>query len=258
MLKKFFRKKNETANLQNFHKESSHTINFETDSLRFTFDAYLIEFQSVRSEIEQRTILQEKTINYLLILIAAVISASQIFQEKATELLGFLVFNPSINIIISILLLYFPYSIIFNNIFLSILGSYVHRVLYPKINTIARILTKHSESTNEYLSWEKNTYPKWLRGTFKWDDFRAKSMYEGFGKILFGILSVFEMIFVGSPTIVFIIFFLRIKANYQQSWDTFEIILFIIFILILISLLIGVLFGLNLFFGKIRLENLDE
>jgi hypothetical protein len=233
---------------KNSYYDKINEINYETDSLRFTYDAYLTEFNSVRSEIELRILLQEKTINYLLIIVAAAISAAQIFKEQALDLRLLLNFHPFIYLIIAILLLYFPYSIIFNNIFLAILGSYEHGVLYPKINTIARILSRHSEGTQEFLEWERKNFPQSLRGTLKWDKFRAMAMYEGFGMILFGMFGFFELIFVGSPATIFVISFLRLKLFHETTWTMLEIILFSIFIIIFLFLIIGLIFGTKTFF----------
>jgi hypothetical protein len=233
----------------------SKEIDFENDSLRFTFDSYLIEYQTIRSEIEERLVLQEKTINYLLMIVAAIISASQIFTEQTEQLFFYMKTNPELLIIFAIASLYFPYAVINNNIFMAVLGAYENNVISPKIDAIARILSCHSSSTDEYLLWEKENFPGWLRGTLRWDDYRARTMYVGFRKILFGIFGFFEMLFVCAPAILFFGSYLRLKNITNSNWSLFEIGLFAIFLIIVIALFAGIIFGFEVYLGITRIDH---
>ena len=54
-------------------------IEFENAPIRFVFEALLVEYNSIRREIEMRLEFAERTTNYLLFLVGAVVSVYQIF-----------------------------------------------------------------------------------------------------------------------------------------------------------------------------------
>ena len=218
----------------------STSINFETDSLRFLFEAYLIEYDTIRREIELRIELQEHTTNYLLILVGVLISAIQLFGDQAGMFINVLNSQPFLYLIFGSIALFFPIRDLAHNLFIRTLGRYARYILIPKLNAISGELSKQSKAQVEFKQWEIRNYPPWLQGTMKWEDYRGYAHHQR-SILIFGMIGLFRYIFVSIPSILFVLAFLSIKSGgeFWQSWTTIERISSVTFVIIIVIMLFG-------------------
>lgn len=99
MISKFIKKtdKNPSIKIPNFGS-------FERDPVRFRYDAYLEEFRALRQEILDRLNIQERMINYMILLWAGLLTSLSLFNEELfTKIQIFFSNYPFVLLIISTL-----------------------------------------------------------------------------------------------------------------------------------------------------------
>jgi len=217
-------------------------IDFETDSLRFTYESLLMEYDAVRQEILFHLQMEERSLSYLLVLIGGVVSALQFFQEQSIHLASTLNSNPVIYLALALISLLFPLTLLEHALFLADLGVYIHNVLSPKIRIIATHLSTQSDATKEFITWESEQFPSYLTGMFRWEGYRLKAQYRTASPV-FGLLAIFKYVFVCIPAALFTVAFISAKAAYFAgiAWTSVEILLFVVFMSFVLTLLVGML-----------------
>ena len=150
---------------------------------------------------------------------------------------------------------YFPYAVINHNTFIAVLGAYLTHELTPKIDALTRKLSLQSKSTHEFLELESQYSSSLMQGVFRWDHYRSEVMYKGTRIILFGILSIFEMVLVTSPSILFLTIFVIIKMNNAVGISIIEGILLVLYGIILLTLIYGIQFGFRVYYGFKRTDS---
>ena len=196
-------------------------LEYESDSLRFIYEAHLKEFEAIRNEINLRLQFEENTINYLIVLVAALLSGSQLFGSQAASLIETLNKYPSSYLMLSLVSLLFPLTILQHNLYVVSLGEYIRFVLSPKLNAIAKDLASHSAATKEYLEWESNQFSSWLSGTHKWDEFRPAAQYNSrTASLLFFLLTAFRYMFASLPFIISLLLYFAANDESKSTNGT--------------------------------------
>lgn len=215
-------------------------LDFETDSIRFLFEAYMMDYTTSLHTVLSRIELEERTTNYLFILIAAVISAFAIFTEFASQVSDWLERNSFVCLLLALISLLFPLRILQNNLYIASIGRYTQHVLSPKINHIATSLSMHNRSTHELIAWEKKRFPFWARGVFQWQTFAAKDR-RSFIWFLSPMLAGFRYAYISLPSVFFLIVFLSIKSTTVpwMGWTLLDQFFFVLLVVFAIVLIIG-------------------
>lgn len=229
------------------------SIDSEPEALRFIYEALLKEYDILWQEIHLRLQMEERSINYLLVLIGAVISAIQIFQTQSSQLINTLNTYPVIYLALALISLLFPLTLLEHTLFLANLGGYIHYVLSPKMNAITTRLSQHSQVAKEFNNWDSAQFPPHLIGIIKWDDYRPKVQYRVTLPV-FGLLATFKYMFVCIPAILFVVSFISAKATIYPviGWTPIEIILSIIFVSFTLVMLIGIFMGAGAFSNIVK------
>ncbi len=193
ILKEFLSSKRRPLNQQH--------VNFENDPLRFIFDALLAEYEKIRNEIEIRTELQERTVNYLTLILAALISATQLFPDVINPVVDLLKSNPLIYLILAFISSYLPLSTYTQNQYIVMLASYNHEILSPKLNEIIRVAGNSSPSIMAYSTWEKENYVSSYKGVMRWDAYfiGRRRPYR-----FLALLGFVRYVYVSTPLILFL------------------------------------------------------
>lgn len=228
-------------------------IDLEPDALRFTYDALLKEYDVLWQEIHLRLQMEERSINYLLVLIGGVISTIQVFQTQSSQLTNTLNAYPAIYLALALISLLFPLTLLEHTLFLANLGGYIHYVLSPKINAIANRLSQHNRAAKEFNIWDSEQFPSHLIGVLKWDDYRPKAQYR-ITLPVFGSLAIFKYMFVCIPAIMFVVAFILAKATVYPGigLTLIEIILSIVFLSFTLVMFIGILIGAGAFANVVK------
>jgi hypothetical protein len=219
-------------------------IQLEIDSLRFTYDTLMKEYEALRQEINLQIDLEERVLSYLFVLFGAVFSAAQLFYQQSVQIVTGLNQYPAIYLLLALMSLLFPLNLLERNLFMANLGKYIRDVLTPKINMILTQLAKLSQPESEYMIWEADQFPDYLRGALKWEDYRIKTQYRG-NIPTFAVIVVIRYLFASAPFLLFCLAFLSIKATmpFWISWSVFEQILAAVLIIVIIFILFGIFIG---------------
>ena len=205
-----------SKNDKDYNNTDSDNLNFETDSLRFMFEAYLTEYNAVRREVELHTELHERNINYLLLIIGATFSLSGFTDFSDNKLFQFLNLYPFLYLVFALISLIFPILYIMRSVYVVTLENYQRHVLAPKIAAITSSLSSHSSSVKEFILWEKKSFPSQLQSPMRWLDYSAQRKYRENGTLFF-LFGLFRYIFVGFPSFCFVFaFFATSKNQYLQ------------------------------------------
>jgi len=134
-IKNFFRLTEEAPVILPLRNDGSiiTSINYETDPIRFMFEAYLNEYNAVRREVEIHIELHERNINYVLLLIGVILSLFGLEIISVKDFFNFLNDNPYLYLVITIVCLIFPVLYIMRSNYVNTLESYQRHVLAPKI-----------------------------------------------------------------------------------------------------------------------------
>jgi hypothetical protein len=223
-------------------------IQLEIDSLRFTYDSLLKEYEALRQEINLQVELEERVLSYLFVLFGAVFSAAQLFYQQAVQIVTGLNQYPAIYLLLALISLLFPLRLLERNLYLANLGKYIHDVLAPKINRILTQLAEVGSLASEYITWEADQFPGYLRGILKWEDYRIKTQFRG-NFLTFAVIVVIRYLFASAPFFLFLLAFFAAKAttSFWISWSIFEKILFTALMLVIIFVFIGMFVGTRTF-----------
>ena len=192
-----------------------HIGDFETDPIRFRYDAYMEEFRSLWQEVQQTLNIQERTLNYIVILWAGILAAfSTLSRDTLTQLSSFIISLPVIFLFLSVLFIVFVLSYVEHDIQNGHIGLYIQTELAPKIETIA----ESRVSTDEPLYQSKVIF-------FGWDKFRSKKQFRFPNDIFNFLASGFRYLFVASPTITSTLIFAYIKITNATPITLYEYIL---------------------------------
>jgi hypothetical protein len=117
----------------------------------------------------------------------------------------------------------FPLRLLERNLYLANLGKYIHDVLAPKINRILTQLAEVGSLASEYITWEADQFPGYLRGILKWEDYRIKTQFRG-NFLTFAVIVVIRYLFASAPFFLFLLAFFAAKAttSFWISWSIFE------------------------------------
>lgn len=233
-------------------------VSYQDSLLRFTFDAYMSEYESVRREIELRLKLQDQAVNYLFVITAAVITATEVFGRIHLATISFLDKYPEAFLIFAIMMLYFPHLIIKNSYYIAVLGAYENNVISPKIDAIARILPARDANLQRFSKWEKDQFPEWLSGgVLRWDDYRSRIMFSGSYAIVSGLLSIFDNIVVFLPSITFFLIFALEQKVFEKKIEELGLLAFslvIFYIIICLTLVVNMAINGKVYVGISKIE----
>ncbi len=184
-------------------------VNFETDALRFTYDALLREYDTLRREIELMLNQQERTYNYLLALIGAII-ASQVLVTQAASLPLDIAQEPTILLAVGLLLLWFPIQNLVLNSHIATIAVYLRSVLIPKIDHICTI--DRSVASQAFADWESRSFEAALIGSLKWELFRSSVQFERTQTmVLLAPLWVYRQVILTIPSLAMFGFFIILR-----------------------------------------------
>lgn len=136
----------------------------------------MAEYESVRREIEMMIQQQERTFNYLLALVGALL-ASQFVVGEFPEVEAALERRPELYLVVAILTLWFPIQNIILNFHIGTMAQYLRLVLMPKVNYICATAAASSDLV-ALGDWDARNLDQDLHGVMLWEVFRVKAQFE--------------------------------------------------------------------------------
>lgn len=209
-------------------------------------EAYSREYESIRREIDLRIELEERTIGNLLLLIAALFSASQLFYTQANQIIVVLNRNTFLYLTMAWISLVFPITILQHDLYIAALGRYIRYVLSPKIRTLA--VDVYPGPIKNFSQWEVKQFPVWLRGPIRWEDYRLQTQYRSTVP-LFGLIAIFRYAFASSPSLLFItaFFWAKSKVVFWVDWSPLDRISLVVLVIFVLAIIAGILMGIRAF-----------
>lgn len=217
------------------------SINFETDPIRFQYDAILAEFEALRREIELRIQLTERIIDFFFILLGAILSAAQLSSKTGSFLFEQINKFPVTYLVLAMASTWFAMSHLNHTIYTTTLGRYIELVLSPKLSYIAFELSKDVVSGEQYWKWEAEKFPSKLRGTMRWEAFRVNAYNRKIG-FLVSVVGGFRSLLYFAPPILFTTIFFSVKSSqiFWVDWTFAERIILVLFVLLIVILAVGI------------------
>ena len=183
-----------------------------TDSARLLYDAHIEEYNIIYDAKLMRIDIQDRTENYLFIIISASLSILPISIRAFEPIQELSRSFPSIYVILAIVSLIFPFKFLQQNIFETNLTNYLHFVLSPKLNKLIDHIPESDQNIQYTRKWERKNLPQSLHGVFKYHNYVARTLFQSRIPVI-GIGALFRYIFVCTPSGIFLSFFLLEKRN---------------------------------------------
>lgn len=224
-------------NKGNFPRSDPDQIDHGADSVRFLYDAHIEEYNIIYNTILTRMTMEERTENYLFLIISAILSLLPVSVTAIEPLHKFSANYPVMFIFLAITSLIFPIKLLQQNIFVTNLSNYLRFVLSPKLNAVLESIPEPSATTQGVIAWEESRLPYGLRGVFRYENYISQTVFAS--KIpITGMTAFFRYLFVCIPSVIFFSFFLFQKKGsiFWQGWTIIEKIASAVFALIIITL----------------------
>lgn len=175
-------------------------FDFEKDPIRFVFETTMREYETVRREIEMMILQQERTFNYLLALVGALL-ASQLLVDEFPTVEAKLNENPSLYLFLGLTALWFPVQNVILNAHIATMAAYLRTVLIPRVN--AMVDSVESPTLNTYKSTVEASMPSSLHGLLAWEAYRADSQFDRVGSLLiFAPMWLYRFAVLAIPSLV--------------------------------------------------------